>query len=128
MTENFTLIVTLVSGLGLAFVFGLLAHSLRLSPLVGYLLAGVLIGPFTPGFVADQALASQLAELGIILLNAGDAPFTVERGMRIAQAVLAPVTRAAWAEVATLPETARGTGGFGSTGTNTRTGTGKAPA
>ena len=71
MTENFTLIVTLVSGLGLAFVFGLLAHSLRLSPLVGYLLAGVLIGPFTPGFVADQALASQLAELGIILLMFG---------------------------------------------------------
>jgi monovalent cation:H+ antiporter-2, CPA2 family len=71
MTENISLLVTLVAGLGLAFVLGLIAHSIRLSPLVGYLLAGVLIGPFTPGFVADQALASQLAELGVILLMFG---------------------------------------------------------
>ena len=55
-------------------------------------------------------------ELGIIVLNGGEAPFTVERGMRIAQAVVAPVTRAVWQEVAALPDTARGAGGFGSTG------------
>jgi monovalent cation:H+ antiporter-2, CPA2 family len=71
MTENISLLITLVAGLGLALVLGLIAHSMRLSPLVGYLLAGVLIGPFTPGFVADQALASQLAELGVILLMFG---------------------------------------------------------
>jgi len=52
----------------------------------------------------------------VIVLNAGTEAFTVERGMRIAQAVLAPVTRAVWAEVETLPETMRGEGGFGSTG------------
>jgi CPA2 family monovalent cation:H+ antiporter-2 len=65
------LIAILVAGLGLAFILGTLANRLRLSPLVGYLLAGVLIGPFTPGFVADQALARQLAELGVILLMFG---------------------------------------------------------
>ncbi|WEX76853.1 Kef family K(+) transporter [Sinorhizobium numidicum] len=65
------LIATIVAGLGLAFVFGTLANRLRLSPLVGYLVAGVVIGPFTPGFVADQALARQLAELGVILLMFG---------------------------------------------------------
>jgi monovalent cation:H+ antiporter-2, CPA2 family len=65
------LIATLVAGIGLAFVLGALAHRLRLSPLVGYLLAGVIIGPFTPGYVADQAIASQLAEIGIILLMFG---------------------------------------------------------
>lgn len=65
------LIATLVAGLGLAFILGTLANRLRLSPLVGYLVAGVLIGPFTPGFVADQALAHQLAELGVILLMFG---------------------------------------------------------
>lgn len=65
------LIATLVAGLGLAFILGTLANRLRLSPLVGYLLAGVLIGPFTPGIVADQALARQLAELGVILLMFG---------------------------------------------------------
>jgi monovalent cation:H+ antiporter-2, CPA2 family len=60
-----------VAGIGLAFIFGTLAQRLRLSPLVGYLLAGVLIGPFTPGYVADQELAPQLAELGVILLMFG---------------------------------------------------------
>jgi dUTP pyrophosphatase len=56
-------------------------------------------------------------ELSVIVLNAGAEPFTVERGMRIAQAVLAPVTRATWQEVAALPDSTRGAGGFGSTGT-----------
>jgi CPA2 family monovalent cation:H+ antiporter-2 len=65
------LIATIVAGLVLAFIFGSIAHRLRISPLVGYLLAGVLAGPYTPGFVADQALANELAELGVILLMFG---------------------------------------------------------
>jgi dUTP pyrophosphatase len=55
-------------------------------------------------------------EIGVVLINHGDAPFTVTRGMRIAQLVVAPVTRVAWAESETLEDTARGTGGYGSTG------------
>ena len=62
------LIATIASGLVLGFGFGLAANRLRISPLIGYLLAGILVGPFTPGFVADQALANQLAEVGVILL------------------------------------------------------------
>jgi CPA2 family monovalent cation:H+ antiporter-2 len=65
------LIATIVAGLVLAFIFGSIAHRLRISPIVGYLLAGVLAGPYTPGFVADQALANELAELGVILLMFG---------------------------------------------------------
>ncbi len=61
----------LATGLGFAFVFGFLAARLGLPPLVGYLVAGVLVGPFTPGFVADAGLASQLAEIGVILLMFG---------------------------------------------------------
>ncbi|WP_460451127.1 YbaL family putative K(+) efflux transporter [Alsobacter sp. SYSU BS001988] len=71
MSHNVSLIATIVAGLGLAFVFGVLAHRLRLSPLIGYLVAGIAIGPFTPGYVADQALAPQLAEIGVILLMFG---------------------------------------------------------
>lgn len=65
------LIAILVAGLGLAFILGTLAHRLRLPPLVGYLMAGIVIGPFTPGFVADQGLTRQLAEVGVILLMFG---------------------------------------------------------
>src|SRR5206468_4810029 len=65
------LIATIVGGIGLAFVLGTIANRLRISPLVGYLLAGVAVGPFTPGFVADAALAPQLAEIGVILLMFG---------------------------------------------------------
>jgi CPA2 family monovalent cation:H+ antiporter-2 len=65
------LISTIVIALALAWVFGTAAHRLRLPPLVGYLIAGVLIGPATPGFVADQTLASELAEIGVILLMFG---------------------------------------------------------
>src|SRR5262245_42033924 len=65
------LITILVAGLGLAFLLGTLANRFRLPPLAGYLLAGVLIGPFTPGLVADQSLARQLAEIGIVLLMFG---------------------------------------------------------
>ena len=65
------LIATVVLGLVLAFVLGALAQRLRISPLVGYLVAGIVVGPHTPGFVADQALASELAEIGVILLMFG---------------------------------------------------------
>ena len=65
------LISTLAVGLVLAFAFGLVAQRLRLPPLIGYLLAGIAIGPFTPGFVADQSVANQLAEVGVILLMFG---------------------------------------------------------
>ncbi len=64
------LITTIVGGLVLAFILGMIANKLRISPLVGYLLAGVLAGPFT-GFVADTKLAPELAELGVILLMFG---------------------------------------------------------
>ncbi len=71
MPHDTPLIATLVGAFVLAFVFGALAQRLRLSPLVGYLLAGVMAGPFTPGFVADQNIAVELAEVGIILLMFG---------------------------------------------------------
>lgn len=71
MAHNTPLISTIVAGLVLAFVFGALAQRLRISPLVGYLLAGVVMGPFTPGYVADQPLANELAEIGVILLMFG---------------------------------------------------------
>jgi CPA2 family monovalent cation:H+ antiporter-2 len=66
-----TLISTIAIGFVLAFSFGYLADRLRLPPLVGYLIAGILIGPYTPGFVADAALSAQLAEVGVILLMFG---------------------------------------------------------
>ncbi|NUB46690.1 cation:proton antiporter [Fertoebacter nigrum] len=71
MPHDTPLIATIVAGLGLAFIFGLVAQRLRLPMLAGYLLAGVVIGPFTPGYVADQKLANELAELGVILLMFG---------------------------------------------------------
>ena len=71
MPHGSVLITTIVVGLVLAFALGFLAHRLRLPPLVGYLLAGVFVGPFTPGFVADTNLAGQLAEIGVILLMFG---------------------------------------------------------
>ena len=71
MQHHTSLIAMLVFGFVLAFALGALANRLRLSPLVGYLLAGVLAGPFTPGFVGDAELAPQLAEIGVILLMFG---------------------------------------------------------
>ena len=71
MHHTTPLLTTIVGGLVLAFLLGMLANRLRISPLVGYLLAGVLAGPFTPGFVADTHLALELAELGVILLMFG---------------------------------------------------------
>lgn len=71
MDHNTPLMSTVVVGLVLAFILGLVAQRIRVSPLVGYLLAGVLMGPFTPGYVADQKIANELAEIGIILLMFG---------------------------------------------------------
>ena len=71
MPHHTSLIAMLCAGFVLACFFGLLAHRLRLSPIVGYLLAGVIAGPYTPGFVGDQTLAPQLAEIGVILLMFG---------------------------------------------------------
>jgi CPA2 family monovalent cation:H+ antiporter-2 len=71
LTDSSPLIAVLVIGLGLAFVFGTIANRLKLSPLVGYLLAGVAVGPFTPGFVANRSITLQLAEIGVILLMFG---------------------------------------------------------
>ena len=66
-----SIISTIVIGLVLALAFGVVAHRLRLPPLIGYLLAGVAIGPFTPGYVADTSIANELAEIGVILLMFG---------------------------------------------------------
>src|SRR5687767_7834988 len=71
MAHYTPLITTIVVSIGVAFILGAIANRLRISPLVGYLLAGVLTGPHTPGFVADQTLAPQLAEIGVILLMFG---------------------------------------------------------
>ena len=72
MTDHGTsLIVTIALSFGLALVFGFIAARLRLPPIVGYLLAGVVIGPATPGLIADVSVASQLAEIGVMLLLFG---------------------------------------------------------
>ncbi len=71
MPHDVSLIATIATGFGLAMVFGLLATRLRMPPLVGYLVAGIVIGPATPGFVADVGLAGQLAEIGVMLLMFG---------------------------------------------------------
>jgi len=72
MPEHQTpLIATIAAGLMLAYLFGLIAHRLRIQPLVGYLVAGVVVGPFTPGFTANAELAAELAEIGVILLMFG---------------------------------------------------------
>jgi CPA2 family monovalent cation:H+ antiporter-2 len=71
MPHETALLATIAAGLGLAFVFGLIATRLRLPLIIGYLMAGIAVGPFTPGFVADAGIAAQLAELGVILLMFG---------------------------------------------------------
>ena len=71
MPHHTPLIGTIVAGLVVAFVMGAIAHRLKLSPLVGYLVAGIMVGPFTPGFVANASLANELAEIGVILLMFG---------------------------------------------------------
>ena len=71
MPHTVSLITTLAAGFGLALIFGFIAARLGLPALVGYLVAGIAIGPATPGFVADAAIASQLAEIGVMLLMFG---------------------------------------------------------
>lgn len=88
-------------------------HELQIRPRSGLALRHGIILPNSPGTIDEDFRG----ELQVIILNAGADPFTVERGMRIAQAVLAPVSRAEWREVPVLPGTTRGTAGFGSTGT-----------
>jgi monovalent cation:H+ antiporter-2, CPA2 family len=69
--HSLDLVFLLTGALGAALVFGLIAHRLRLPPIVGYLVAGVVVGPHTPGFVANAGLAGQLAEVGVVLLLFG---------------------------------------------------------
>src|SRR6266540_6919426 len=69
--SHLDLILTLTGGLAAALVLGYLTHRLGLSPIVGYLLGGIAVGPHTPGFVANRVLADQLAEIGVILLMFG---------------------------------------------------------
>jgi dUTP pyrophosphatase len=88
-------------------------YELQVRPRSGLALKNGIVLPNSPGTIDED----YRGELQVIVMNAGTAPFTVERGMRIAQAVLAPVVRLAWTEVAVLDETRRGAGGFGSTGT-----------
>lgn len=88
-------------------------HELQVRPRSGLALKHGIVLPNSPGTIDED----YRGEVQVIVLNAGTEAFVVERGMRIAQAVLAPVTRAAWQEVEDLPPTARGAGGFGSTGT-----------
>jgi deoxyuridine 5'-triphosphate nucleotidohydrolase len=87
-------------------------HELQVRPRSGLALKQGIMLANSPGTIDED----YRGEIGIILLNAGDAPFVVSRGMRIAQAILAPVLRVDWIEVETLGTTARGAGGFGSTG------------
>jgi dUTP pyrophosphatase len=85
---------------------------LQIRPRSGLALRHGIVLPNSPGTIDED----YRGELQIIVLNMGETPFAVERGMRIAQAVLSPVTRAGWLEVDDLDSTARSAGGFGSTG------------
>jgi dUTP pyrophosphatase len=98
------------TGLAIALPSG---YELQVRPRSGLALRHGIVLPNSPGTID----ADYRGEVQVIVMNAGEIPFTVERGMRIAQAVLAPVVRVAWREATTLDATARGTGGFGSTGT-----------
>jgi dUTP pyrophosphatase len=97
------------TGLAIALPAG---HELQVRPRSGLALRHGIVLPNSPGTIDED----YRGELQVIVLNAGQAPFTVERGMRIAQAVLSPVVRAIWHEVESLDATAREAGGFGSTG------------
>jgi CPA2 family monovalent cation:H+ antiporter-2 len=92
VAHNSPLIALLAVGFGLAFVFGALVSRFKLSPLLGYLLAGVLIGPFTPGFVADEGLAQEVADVGVILLMFGVGLHFSPRDLLSVRAVAVPMT------------------------------------
>jgi len=98
------------TGLRIALPHG---HELQVRPRSGLALKHGITMPNTPGTVDED----YRGELQVIVMNAGSEPFTIERGMRIAQGIVAPVVRGVWKEVEELPDTARGEGGFGSTGT-----------
>ena len=102
--------VLVPTGLAIALPPG---FELQIRPRSGLALKNGIILPNSPGTIDED----YRGELQVIVMNAGNEPFTVERGMRIAQAVLAPVVRVGWGAVAELDATARGVGGFGSTGT-----------
>ena len=102
--------VLVPTGLAIALPPG---YELQLRPRSGLALKNGIVLPNSPGTIDED----YRGEVQVIVMNAGQEPFTVERGMRIAQAVLAPVVRAGWVEVAELDATGRGAGGFGSTGT-----------
>lgn len=87
-------------------------YEMQVRPRSGLALKHGITLPNSPGTVDED----YRGEVGVILLNTGSEPFEIARGDRIAQAIFAPVTRARWEEVVVLPETQRGTGGFGSTG------------
>jgi len=97
--HNADLILTLTAGLSAALVFGFLALKVRLPPMVGYLVAGLLLGPYTPGFVADRRLAEQFAEIGVILLMFGvGLQFHVKDLLAVRRiAVTGALTQIAWA-------------------------------
>lgn len=97
------------TGLAIALPSG---FELQIRPRSGLALRNGIVLPNSPGTIDED----YRGEIQVIVLNAGEAAFTVERGMRIAQAVLAPVVRAEWREVAELEATERAAGGFGSTG------------
>lgn len=97
------------TGLAIALPAG---YELQIRPRSGLALRNGIVLPNSPGTIDED----YRGEIQVIVLNAGAEPFVVERGARIAQAVLAPVVRASWDEVADLDVTTRGRGGFGSTG------------
>jgi deoxyuridine 5'-triphosphate nucleotidohydrolase len=101
--------VLIPTGLAIALPAG---YELQVRPRSGLALRHGIVLPNSPGTIDED----YRGEIQVIVLNTGSEPFTVERGARIAQAVLAPVVRAAWHEVADLDSTARNAGGFGSTG------------
>src|ERR1700760_102040 len=90
MASHTPLIGVIVIGLGLAFVLGTLAQRLKLPPLVGYLIAGIAIGPFTPGFVADTDLTLQLADIGVVLLMFGVGLHFAPRDLLAVKKVVVP--------------------------------------
>lgn len=90
MPAHTALIVTVAASLGVAFVFGLAAARLRLPPIVGYLLAGIAVGPFTPGYVVDSGIIAQAAELGVILLMFGVGLHFSFRDLMVVRRVVVP--------------------------------------
>lgn len=103
--------VLIPTGLTIALPAG---YEMQLRPRSGLALRHGIVLPNSPGTIDED----YRGEVQVIVMNAGDTSFTVERGMRIAQAVVAPVVRADWQEVDSLDDTTRSTGGFGSTGTH----------